>query len=81
LLSESKPDSMVYFPIGGTSWGQPFMAGIYALAAQVDPAITLERFIDLSMRHARRHTYGAADRRMASPILDPAALIEALRKS
>ncbi len=80
LASESAPDSVVYYPIGGYSWGPPFVAGMYALAAQVDPAITPERFFDLATHSARRHTYTSADHRMASLILDPAALVDALRK-
>jgi hypothetical protein len=80
LASAAGPQTMVYFPMGGFSWGPPFMAGTYALAAQVDPSITPERFFDLAMRHARRQPRATAERRMASLVLDPAALIAALRK-
>jgi hypothetical protein len=80
MASEAGPETMVYFSMGGFSMGPPFIAGTYALAAQVDPSITPERFFALAMRHARRKPQADADRRMASVILDPAALIAALRE-
>jgi hypothetical protein len=81
LASETGPESLVYFAKGGFSWGPPFIAGAYALAAQVDRTITPERFFDLAMRHARKRPDAPADRRMASLILDPAALIAALKNA
>jgi hypothetical protein len=80
LASQAGPEAMVYFPMGGFSWGPPFMAGMYALAAQADPSITPQRFFDLAMCHARKQPQAGAERRMASLILDPAALIAALRR-
>jgi membrane protease YdiL (CAAX protease family) len=80
VASEAGPETMVYFPMGGFSWGPPFIAGTYALAVQVDPSITPQRFFDLAMRHARKQPPASAERRMASLILDPAALIAALRR-
>ncbi len=79
LASEAGPEAMVHFPIGGHSWGPPFMAGVYALAAQVDPSITPERFLDLALRHAWRRPDATAENRIASLILDPAALVAALK--
>ena len=80
LASEAGPGTMAYFPIGGFSWGPPFMAGTFALAVQVDPSITPERFFDLAMRHARKQPQATAERHMVSLVLDPAALIAALRR-
>ena len=35
------------------SWAVPYVAGVYALAVQVDPAITPERFWALAVRTGR----------------------------
>jgi hypothetical protein len=79
LASAAGPEAMVHFPIGGHSWGPPFIAGVYALAAQVDPSITPERFFQLAQRHAWRRPGATAENRIASIILDPAALVATLR--
>ena len=38
---------------GGLSWLMPYSAGLYALAAQVDPSITLNRFWELAFQTAQ----------------------------
>jgi hypothetical protein len=59
----------------------PYIAGVYALAAQVEPNITPERFWALAMKTWRtiklRHNAKEID---FGPILDPAQLIEAIRR-
>jgi hypothetical protein len=42
--SPGATDQYVFYGIGGMSWAVPYIAGVYALAVQVDPAITPERF-------------------------------------
>jgi hypothetical protein len=37
-------DHYVHYDSGGWSWSVPWIAGLYALACQIDPAITPERF-------------------------------------
>ncbi|MGB2862839.1 MAG: S8/S53 family peptidase [Sedimentisphaerales bacterium] len=74
-------DEYVFHRQGGWSWAIPYVAGVYALAAQVDPEITPERFWKLAMKTGRtielehegeRHSFG--------PIIDPVALISTLQK-
>jgi hypothetical protein len=61
----------VFYRMGGMSWSVPDLAGLYALAAQVDPQITPERFLLLALRTGRRFPYGI--------IADPVALIKAIQ--
>ncbi|MBN1312947.1 MAG: CPBP family intramembrane metalloprotease [Anaerolineae bacterium] len=65
--------------IGGMSWAVPYLAGVYALSAQVDPAITPNRFWTLA--HDTGRTIEVEhDGKIFSlgKIVDPAALIAAL---
>lgn len=79
--SPTGTDEYVFYRIGGASWSIPYLAGVYALAAQVDPKITPDRFWDTAMKTGRtieRERDGEATR--IRPILDPAAIIRALRE-
>ena len=67
----------VFYPEGGMSWSVPYLAGMYALAAQVDPAITPENFLSLALATGR--TVFNSQSLFLGPILDPAALIAALQ--
>jgi hypothetical protein len=71
----------VFYGDGGWSWSIPYIAGVYALAAQVEPSITSDRFWALALetgrtidlqRRGKKHRFG--------PILDAAALVEAIRR-
>jgi hypothetical protein len=62
----------VFYRMGGISWSVPYLAGLYALAAQVDPQITPERFLTLALRTGRRFPYGI--------IVDPVALIKVIQQ-
>jgi hypothetical protein len=73
-------DEYAFYRRGGESWGPPYLAGLFALAAQVDPSITPERFWDLAARTGQTIEItrdGQASQ--LGPILDPVALIEALK--
>lgn len=73
-------DYAFYRP-GGWSWITPYIAGVYALAAQVDPAITPDRFWQVALETG--HTVQCSvDGRAGElgPILDPVALVEALER-
>ncbi len=72
MACEQGADSYLYSRYAGSSLGPPFMAGLYALAAQVDPSITRERFLEMAVRLARR------DVRPDMPILDPTAIMTEL---
>jgi len=70
----------VFYRQGGWSWCIPYIAGLYALAAQVDPGITPERFWSLSIETGRtielRHD---GETIPLGPIVDPVALIERIQ--
>jgi membrane protease YdiL (CAAX protease family) len=78
VASETGSAALVHYSVGGFSFGPPFIVGLYALAAQVDPTITPDRFFDTAVRLARRREVAAQDQRKTIPILDPAALIAEL---
>ncbi len=75
-------DEYAFYREGGWSWSIPYIAGVYALAAQVKPDITPEVFwstalqtgktIDLS-HGGKTYSFGV--------ILDPVALIHALQQA
>jgi hypothetical protein len=69
-----------FFRWGASSWIPPFLAGTYALAAQVDPTITRARFVDLARTTGYVHAVQREGHSHAlGPVLDPGALITALR--
>ncbi len=79
--SPTGANEYVFYAEGGWSWSIPYIAGMYALAAQVEPKITPERFWALALKTGRtiklRHD---AKEMSLGPILDAAALIEAIRR-
>jgi hypothetical protein len=79
--SPTGKNEYAFYSDGGWSWAIPYIAGTYALAAQVDPKITPERFWALAMKTGRTvrvlHESKSFD---LGPILDPAQLIEALER-
>jgi hypothetical protein len=66
-----------FYRRGGWSWATPYIAGVYALACQVDPSITPDRFWDMAMKTGR--TIEVQGRKLG-PIIDPVALMAALEK-
>jgi hypothetical protein len=74
-------DEYVFYRQGGWSWSIPYIAGMYALAVQVDPNITPERFWSLAIETGRKIEIEHAGEMVSlGPILDPVALIDALQK-
>jgi len=73
-------DEYVFYREGGWSWSMPYIAGLYALAAQVDPAITPKRFWTTAMDTGKTIKLTHKDETINfGPIVDPAALMEALK--
>ncbi len=69
-----------FYRSGGWSWTMSWIAGLYALAAQVDPSITPDRFWQLALstgRTIKSKLWGRTVR--LGPIADPQALIAALQ--
>jgi hypothetical protein len=68
-----------FYRAGGWSWIIPYLSGVYALAAQVEPGITPQRFYDLAMQTGRTIQIPiGGEAQPFGPIIDPVALIEAL---
>lgn len=78
--SPTGADEYVFYRQGGWSWAIPYIAGVYALAAQVDPTITPERFWGLAMETGRTIEL-EHDGKVVSlgPIIDPVTLVDALQ--
>jgi hypothetical protein len=72
-------EEYAFYREGGWSWSIPYIAGVYALAAQAEPGITPERFWSLAMETGRTVMVEHEGQSYPlGPILDPAALIAAL---
>ncbi len=77
---ETGSDKYVFYRAGGFSWAVPYIAGVYALAVQVDPAITPERFWALAARTGRSvELERNGSRKRLGPIVNPVALIGTLQ--
>ncbi len=75
------PDGYRFDRVGGRSWAMPYIAGVYALAVQIDPNLTGERFWSLAIETSRTIAVETEDGVIdLGPILDPRALMEAIRK-
>ena len=70
-----------FYGEGGRSWSIPYIAGMYALAWQVDPGITPQEFWSKALQtgqttqlvhNGKSYSFGV--------ILDPQALIAAIQK-
>ncbi|MCJ7677938.1 MAG: hypothetical protein MUO35_09485, partial [Anaerolineales bacterium] len=69
-----------FYRSGGWSWSIPYIAGVYALAAQVRPDITPDEFWSTALATGRTISLVHAGRTIPfGPILDAEALITALR--
>ncbi len=72
----------VFYRHGGWSWSIPYIAGLYALAVQTDPAITPERFWDLALATGDTIRVPGSEGDVAlGPIVNAPALIKAVRSS
>jgi hypothetical protein len=72
-------DEYTFFRSGGWSWSIPYIAGVYALACQVEPKMTPERFWELALKTGRTIQLERDGQQVPfGPIIDPPALIEAI---
>ncbi|MHC4259105.1 MAG: hypothetical protein ACYSTF_01650, partial [Planctomycetota bacterium] len=72
-------DEFAFYRNGGWSWAIPWIAGMYALAAQVDPAMTPDQFWPLAMETGRTIEIIHDDETIPfGPIVDPVALIDSI---
>ena len=74
-------EEYVFYRLGDESGTIPYLAGMYALAAQVDAEITPERFWELALQTGRQMDItGTSGTYTLGPVLDPVELVEALGK-
>lgn len=79
--SPSGEDEYVFYREGGWSWSIPYIAGAYALAAQVKPTITPDEFWQLALKTGRTIEIKHGGKVFEfGPILDPIALVVELQK-
>lgn len=79
--SHTGTDEYVFYREGGWSWSIPYIAGLYALAAQANPAITPKRFWLRTMTTGRTIELTRDGRNIRfGPIADPVALIDSLQR-
>jgi subtilase family serine protease len=78
--SPTGKEDYVFYAQGGMSWTVPYLAGMYALAAQVKPDITPDVFWETALKTGRiiQLQHNGKDYEFGV-ILDPQALIEALK--
>ena len=74
-------DEYVFYREGGWSWSIPYIAGLYALAAQANPAVMPKRFWLRTMTTGRTIELTRDGRNIRfGPIADPVALIDSLQR-
>jgi hypothetical protein len=78
--SPTGTEDYVFYRVGGWSWSIPYLAGMYALAAQVNPDITPEVFWDAALKTGKtiRIQHDGKEYQFGV-ILDPQALIEEIK--
>lgn len=80
--SPTGPEDYVVYINGGMSWTIPYVAGVYALACQVDPTIDLDRFFSIAYTTGRKidseFEYNGIKNYKLN-IIDPCAIIDKLK--
>jgi hypothetical protein len=75
------PEEYAFYRMGDESETVPYLAGVYALAAQVDPQITPERFWELALQTGRRlDISGTSGNYTLQPVLDPVGVVGEIGK-
>jgi len=71
----------VFYSTGGMSWTAPYLAGVYALACQIDPKITPEKFWSTALQTGKTTQVEYNGKQISfGVILNPQALIAVLQK-
>jgi hypothetical protein len=80
-LLQAHFDSQTIWPFAGPSWVVPYLAGLYALACQANPAMTPESFWATALKTGQVTSVVYEGKRYElGTIVNPAALIGALQK-
>lgn len=78
--SPTGTDDYVFYRMGGWSWSIPYIAGLYALAVQVDPTVTPERFWSAALSSGSPLIIEREGLSIdVGRIVDPAGLIDTIR--
>lgn len=86
------PESYVFYSEGGLSWVAPYLAGLYALAVQVDPDVTPQEFWSAALEtsssmivkiHSAKTVADATEGNSytLTHVIDPRSLIKALQSN
>jgi membrane protease YdiL (CAAX protease family) len=79
LAGPSTEGDYFFCRMGGVSWMMPFSAGLYALAVQVDPSLTLDQFWELAFSTAEPlEVMHKGTTYKIGKLINPPALIAAL---
>ncbi len=74
MASMKGNDEYVYNAKGGWSWAVPYYAGVFALALQVNPDLTNEKFLEIVKRTAGKTKKGFK-------VINPPGIIEEVKKT
>ncbi len=81
MAGPNSADDYVFWAEGGWSWAIPYIAGVYALAAQADPGVTPERFWEAAVASGRTIAWVHEGRTYKlGPVIDPGALLAVLAR-
>ena len=79
LASFSGADEYFFCRSGGCSWSIPYIASVYALACQVEPKMTPERFWELALKTGRKVQFERDGKQVPlGPMIDPPAMVGAI---
>jgi hypothetical protein len=78
VAGPSGPDDYAFYRSGGWSWCVPYIAGLYALACQVDPDMDPQTFYDTAMATGHPIDIGYLEPDAQAVIVNPVKLIEAI---
>jgi subtilisin family serine protease len=69
-----------FYGVGGMSWAEPYLAGVYALVCQVDPKMTPARFWKLALETGSYVTVTHNGKQVKiGPMINPPGLIERVK--
>jgi hypothetical protein len=79
IASPCGPEQYVFYANGGWSWSVPYLAGLYALACEVNPTVTPEEFWSIGLETGKTITIERDGKTYVfGKIVDPVALIDVL---
>ena len=81
IAAPSGFDDYAVYSVGGLSWTTPYIAGVYALACQVDSDITYKEFWKVALETAIvNETDYKGKKYVTSKIINPVGIMDELQK-